>query len=102
MTKKQFVKEAKSPFRADSEYRLNYENWSLNKSIRKLKVGDFVNGRYKVAEVDLKNNYVLCEDTSYRGQMRHYFVENIDETPSIYSNSVDYAYDRSGYYDDDW
>ena len=102
MTKKQFVKEAKSPYRADSEYRLNYENWSLNKSIKKLKVGDFVNGRYKVAEVDLKNNYVLCEDTSYRGQMRHYFIENIDETPSIYSNSVDYAYDRSGYYDDDW
>ena len=102
MGKKQFIKEAKSPYRADSEYRLNYENWSLNKSIKKLKVGDFVNGRYKVAEVDLKNNYVLCEDTSYRGQMRHYFIENIDETPSIYSNGVDYAYDRSGYYDDDW
>ena len=100
MSKEQFIKEAKSPYRSDAEYRLNYESWSLNKSVKKLKVGDFVNGRYKVAEVDLKNSYVLCEDTSYRGQLCHYFVENVDETPSIYSNGVDYAYDSNGYCDE--
>lgn len=100
MSKEQFLKDAKSPYRSDAEYRLNYESWSLNKSVKKLKVGDFVNGRYKVTEIDLKNNYVLCEDTSYRGQLCHYFVENVDETPSIYSNGVDYAYDSNGYYDE--
>ena len=100
MSKEQFIKEAKSPYRSDAEYRLNYESWSLNKSVKKLKVGDFVNGRYKVTEIDLKNNYVLCEDTSYRGQLCHYFVENVDETPSIYSNGVDYAYDSNGYCDE--
>ena len=102
MSKEQFIKEAKSTYSANSEFRLNYGSWNLNKSIKKLKVGDFVNGRYKVAEVDLKNSYVLCEDTSYRGQMCHYFIENIDETPSIYSNGIDYAYDRDGYYDNEW
>ena len=102
MSKEQFIKEAKSPYNASSEFRLNYGNWNLNKSVKKLKVGDFVNGRYKVAEIDLKNNYVLCEDTSYRGQMCHYFIENIDETPSIYSNGIDYAYDRNGCYDSEW
>ena len=100
MSKEQFLKDAKSPYRSDAEYRLNYESWSLNKSVKKLKVGDFVNGRYKVTEIDLKNNYVLCEDTSYRGQLCHYFVENVDETPSIYSNGVDYAYDSNGYCDE--
>ena len=100
MSKEQFIKEAKSPYRSDAEYRLNYESWSLNKSVKKLKVGDFVNERYKVTEIDLQNSYVLCEDTSYRGQMRHYFIENIDEAPSIYSSGVDYAYDRNGYYDE--
>lgn len=100
MSKEQFIKDAKSPYRSDAEYRLNYESWSLNKSVKKLKVGDFVNGRYKVTEIDLKNNYVLCEDTSYRGQLCHYFVENVDETPSIYSNGVDYAYDSNGYCDE--
>lgn len=100
MSKEQFLKDAKSPYRSDAEYRLNYESWSLNKSVKKLKVGDFVNGHYKVTEIDLKNNYVLCEDTSYRGQLCHYFVENVDETPSIYSNGVDYAYDSNGYYDE--
>ena len=102
MSKEQFIKEAKSPYSASSEFRLSYENWNLNKSVKKLKVGDFVNGRYKVTEVDLKNNYVLCEDTNYRGQMCHYFIENIDETPSIYSNGIDYAYDRNGCYDSEW
>ena len=100
MSKKQFIKEAKSPYSANSEYRLEYGSWTLNKSIKKLKVGDFVNERYKVAEVDLQNSYVLCEDTSYRGQMRHYFIENIDEAPSIYSSGIDYAYDRNDYYDE--
>lgn len=100
MSKEQFLKDAKSPYRSDAEYRLNYESWSLNKSVKKLKVGDFVNGHYKVTEIDLKNNYVLCEDTSYRGQLCHYFVENVDETPSIYSNGVDYAYDSNGYCDE--
>ena len=102
MSKEKFIKEAKSPYNASSEFRLNYGNWNLNKSVKKLKVGDFVNGRYKVTEIDLKNNYVLCEDTSYRGQMCHYFIENIDETPSIYSNGIDYAYDRNGCYDSEW
>lgn len=100
MSKEQFLKDAKSPYRSDAEYRLNYESWSLNKSVKKLKIGDFVNGHYKVTEIDLKNNYVLCEDTSYRGQLCHYFVENVDETPSIYSNGVDYAYDSNGYCDE--
>ena len=102
MSKEQFIKEAKSPYYASSKFRLNYGNWNLNKSVKKLKVGDFVNGSYKVTEVDLKNNYVLCEDTTYRGQMCHYFIENIDETPSIYSNGIDYAYDRNDCYDSEW
>lgn len=100
MSKEQFIKEAKSPY--SSKFRLNYGNWNLNKSVKKLKVGDFVNGSYKVTEVDLKNNYVLCEDTTYREQMCHYFIENIDETPSIYSNGIDYAYDRNDCYDSEW
>ena len=102
MSKEQFIKEAKSPYSDSSKFRLNYGNWNLNKSVKKLKVGDFVNGSYKVTEVDLKNNYVLCEDTTYRGQMCHYFIENIDETPSIYSNGIDYAYDRNDCYDIGW
>ena len=58
MSRKQFIKEAKSPYRTDSEYRLNYENWSLNKSIKKLKVGDFVNGihRFFNGTVDKQEN----------------------------------------------
>lgn len=102
MSKEQFIKEAKSPYSASSKFRLNYGNWNLNKSVKKLKVGDFVNGSYKVTEIDLKNNYVLCEDTTYRGQMCHYFIENVDETPSIYSNGIDYAYDRNDCYDIGW
>ena len=102
LSKKEFIKSAKSPYSADSEYRLNFDTLYLNKSVKKLKVGDFVNGRYKITEIDLKNNYLLCEDTNYRGQMRHYYIENIDETPTLYNNNVTYAYDRSGYYDDDW
>lgn len=80
----------------DTETRPNYGNLDLKKNIKKVKVGDMLTPRYKVLEIDLENSYLLCEDVIYRSYNVHYYIENIDATPTLYSDyRSTYAYGES-------
>jgi hypothetical protein len=93
LTKDEFLKCCKS---YDSERRPNYGNLDLKKNIKKIKVGDMLTSRYKVLEIDLENSYLLCEDVIYRSYNVHYYIENIDATPTLYSDyRSTYAYGDS-------
>ena len=70
----------------DTETRPNYGNLDLKKNIKKVKVGDMLTPRYKVLEIDLENSYLLCEDVINRSYNVHYYIENIDATPTLYSD----------------
>ena len=48
-----------------------------------IKVGDFITPRYKIEEIDLAKNYLLCKDTKNRGYWKHYYIENIDARAKI-------------------
>lgn len=96
MTKKEFLEKCKTYIY--NEVRPNYGDLKLKKNIKNIKVGDMLTSRYKVLEVDLENSYLLCEDTAYRSYNVHYYIENIDATPTLYSDySSTYAY--GDYYD---
>ena len=96
MTKKEFLEKCKTYIY--NEDRPNYGDLKLKKNIKNIKVGDMLTSRYKVLEVDLENSYLLCEDTAYRSYNVHYYIENIDATPTLYSDySSTYAY--GDYYD---
>lgn len=93
LTKDEFIKCCKS---YDTEKRPNYGNLDLKKNIKKIKVGDMLTSRYKVLEIDLENSYLLCEDIIYRSYNVHYYIENIDATPTLYSDyRSTYAYGDS-------
>jgi hypothetical protein len=93
LTKDEFIKCCKS---YDTEKRPNYGNLDLKKNIKKIKVGDMLTSRYKVLEIDLENSYLLCEDVIYRSYNVHYYIENIDATPTLYSDyRSTYAYGDS-------
>ena len=99
-TKKEFIKAATAPYGSTNvDWRPTYDTFSLKKNIKHLKVGDFITPRYKIGEIDLAKNYFLCEDTKNPGYWMHFYVENIDETPSLYDGRVDYAYSND---DDDY
>ena len=91
MTKNEFLKKCKTYIY--NEDRPNYGDLKLKKNIKNIKVGDMLTSRYKVLEVDLENSYLLCEDTAYRSYAVHYYIENIDAMPTLYSDySSTYAY----------
>lgn len=93
LTKDKFLKCCKT---YDTETRPNYGNLDLKKNIKKIKVGDMLTSRYKVLEIDLENSYMLCEDIIYRSYNVHYYIENIDATPTLYSDyRSTYAYGDS-------
>lgn len=93
LTKDEFLKSCKT---YDTEKRPNYGNLDLKKNIKNIKVGDMLTSRYKVVEIDLENSYLLCEDVIYRSYNMHYYIENIDATPTLYSNyRSTYAYGDS-------
>lgn len=93
LTKDEFLKYCKT---YDTEKRPNYGNLDLKKNIKNIKVGDMLTSRYKVVEIDLENSYLLCEDVIYRSYNMHYYIENIDATPTLYSNyRSTYAYGDS-------
>jgi hypothetical protein len=93
LTKDEFLKSCKT---YNTEIRPNYGNMDLKKNIKKIKVGDMLTSRYKVLEIDLENSYLLCEDVIYRSYNVHYYIENIDATPTLYSDyRSTYAYGDS-------
>lgn len=83
LTKNEFLKCCKS---YDTETRPNYDKLNLKKNIKNIKVGDMLTSRHKVVEIDLENSYLLCEDVIHRSYNMHYYIENIDATPTLYSN----------------
>lgn len=93
-----FLEHAKAPYSKELDWRPDYSTVVLKKSIKKLKPGDYLSARYRIQNMDLRKGLVVCEDTSYRNQLRYYFFEDIDEKPSIYENAK-YTY---GYYDYDY
>ena len=101
-TKEEFIKVSTAPYGSTKvDWRPSYDTISLKKNIKHLKVGDFITPRYKIEEIDLAKNYLLCKDTKNRGYWKHYYIENIDAAPSLYADRVDYAYSNDRY-DDFW
>ena len=94
--KEAFLKACKAPY-GEGEFRPAYDSVMVKKSVKKLKVGDFLAYRYKIVSIDLENSYICCMDTSYPNQLIHYMIENPETTPNLYSNRAD-AYG----YDDEW
>lgn len=100
-TKEEFIKASTAPYGSTKvDWRPSYNTISLKKNIKHLKVGDFITPTYKIEEIDLAKNYLLCKDTKNRGYWKHYYIENIDAAPSLYADSVDYAYSNDS--DDDF
>lgn len=97
-TKEEFLKNAKAPYSVEVEWRPNYSTLNLKRCIKRFKVGEPINERYIIAELDLEKSYMLLADTRYRENRIMYYFENIDEKPSIYDTSKRYTY---GYYDYD-
>lgn len=97
-TKEEFLKVSKAPYNSSMTWRPSFNSLSLNKNIKKLKIGDYISSRYKVKEIDLASSYILCEDVRERNYLTHYYIENMDATPSLYNDRVDYAYSHN----DDW
>ena len=101
-TKEEFIKVSTAPYGSTKvDWRPSYDTISLKKNIKHLKVGDFISPKHKIEEIDLAKNYLLCKDTKNSGYWKHYYIENIDAAPSLYADSVDYAYSNDRY-DDFW
>ena len=97
ITEEVFLEHAKAPYTKELDWRPDYSTVVLNKSIKKFKVGDYLTQRFRISKIDLRRGLVICDDLSYRNQIRYYFFEDIDEKPSIYEASK-YTYGYDDYY----
>lgn len=93
--KNEFIRASKASYNDKTiECRPGFDYLNLKKSIKKLKIGDFISNNLKVKEIDLEKNYILGEDARTSDFRRHYYIENIDTSPSLYANDVTYAYNK--------
>lgn len=93
-----FLKTVKAPYNEEVEYRPDFRSICLKKNVKKLKVGDYIDRELNILEIDMENHYILARNERYGGVLRHYFIEDIDAQPSLFSSSADYAYGYNDYW----
>lgn len=97
----EFIKHAKAPYSKELDWRPNWTTLKLKKSIKRYKVGEFINERYKIEEMHLDKSVIVLADTRYKDNKQFYYFEDVDEKPSIYDTNYRYTYGYGGYYDYD-
>ena len=100
-TLEEFIKHAKAPYNKELDWRPNWTTLKLKKSIKRYKVGEFINERYKIEEMYLDKSVIVLADTRYKDNKQFYYFEDVDEKPSIYDTNYRYTYGYGGYYDYD-
>jgi len=100
-TLEEFIKHAKAPYSKELDWRPNWTTLKLKKSIKRYKVGEFINDRYKIEEMHLDKSVIVLADTRYKDNRQFYYFEDVDEKPSIYDTNYRYTYGYGGYYDYD-
>jgi hypothetical protein len=98
MSKSEFLERCSQGFYNNDGRRPSYESLTLKKPIKTIKIGDMITSRYKVIELDLAKGYILCNDVRCQGYDEHIFIENVNATPTLYSNCSE----TYGYSDYDW
>ncbi len=98
-TLEEFIKHAKAPYNKELDWRPDWTTLKLKKSIKKYKVGEFINERYKIEEMHLDKSVIVLADTRYKANRQFYYFDNVDEKPSIYDTSYRYTNVYDGYYD---
>jgi hypothetical protein len=98
MSKNEFLERCSHGFYSNDGRRPSYESLTLKKPIKSIKIGDMITSRYKVIELDLAKGYILCNDVRCQGYDEHIFIENVNATPTLYSNCSE----TYGYSDYDW
>jgi hypothetical protein len=101
-TLEEFIKHAKAPYSKELDWRPNWTTLKLKKSIKRYKVGEFINERYKIEEMHLDKSVIVLADTRYKDNKQFYYFEDVDEKPSIYDTNYRYTYGYGGYYDYDY
>lgn len=96
-TLEEFIKHAKAPYSKELDWRPNWTTLKLKKSIKKYKVGDFINERFKIDEMHLDKSTIVLADTRYKENKQYYYFEDIDEKPSIYDSNYRQTYGYGGY-----
>lgn len=91
VSKKDFLNACKADY-GKAEFSPNYGSLVTKKPLKKLNVGDMLNSNSKIIELDLANGYILCNDVTYNYRVIHYYIENVDAAPSLYSGKYDCAY----------
>ena len=97
----EFLKHATAPYSKELDWRPNWTTLKLRKCIKKYKVGEFINERYKIKELHLDKGGMILLDTRYKENEVYYYFEDIDEKPSIYDTNYRNTYGYGGYYDYD-
>lgn len=100
-TLEEFIKHAKAPYSKELDWRPNWTTLKLKKSIKRYKVGEFINERYKIEEMHLDKSVIVLADTRYKDNKQFYYFEDVDEKPSIYDTNYRCTYGYGGYYDYD-
>lgn len=102
MDRKEFIKICKMPYSSpDIDYnrRPPYGTFKTHKPFPKMKEGEILRGTsWKVKEIDIAAGYMLCVDANRPYRFKHFYVENPDAKPSIYSAERQ-AYGYGDYYD---
>ena len=96
-TLEEFIKHAKAPYSKELDWRPNWTTLRLKKSIKRYKVGEFINERYKIEEMHLDKSAIVLADTRYKDCKQYYYFEDIDEKPSIYDSNYRYTYGYGDY-----
>jgi hypothetical protein len=96
-TLEEFIKHAKAPYSKELDWRPNWTTLKLKKSIKRYKVGEFINDRYKIEEIHLDKSVIVLADTRYKDNRQFYYFEDVDEKPSIYDTNYRYTYGYGGY-----
>lgn len=97
-TFEEFIKHAKAPYTKELEWRPNWTSLKLKKSIKKFKVGDWIDNRFVIKELHLDKSAIIVSDTRYRQNETYYYFEDIDEKPSIYDTNYRNTYGYGGDY----
>lgn len=112
VNKERFIRQCKRPWEyfnrsgeikeTEDTWRPTYASVKTTKSFDKMAVGGAFYGSLIIKEIDKKNNYIFVIDLNHSNRGGHFYIENPEARPDIYStNRLVYAYDDDyDYYND--
>ena len=100
-SKEQFMKAINLPYGSEeADFRPPYNSMTIRKPFNRLRVNEFLgNSDWVIDEIDYELGYMRCHEDGRKDRLKHFYIENPEAKPSLYTGARRSTYGYDDYCD---